>query len=138
MLEFAGLPPLKVPTLPLGLHLAQKLHTYTRNYSGGRSSSRVKDLIDLVLIRSAAEFTAQEINDALTITFQTRGTHDLPPSVPHPPESWIAPYRSIALQIGLEPNVATGHQHVAEFLDPILAGSVAPDQIWNPHDSRWI
>jgi hypothetical protein len=42
---FAGIPPIEVQALPLELHVAEKLHAYTRDY-GGRQSSRVKDLVD--------------------------------------------------------------------------------------------
>jgi hypothetical protein len=50
LLAFAELPPVEVPTLPLELHLAEKVHAYTRIYAGDRLNTRVKDLIDLILI----------------------------------------------------------------------------------------
>lgn len=46
LLLFAGIERVAVPVLPLELHVAEKLHAYTRDYGDGRSSSRVKDLVD--------------------------------------------------------------------------------------------
>jgi hypothetical protein len=37
------------PTLPLELQIAEKVHAYTRTYGTDASSTRVKDLIDMVL-----------------------------------------------------------------------------------------
>ncbi|MBI2537297.1 MAG: nucleotidyl transferase AbiEii/AbiGii toxin family protein [Gemmatimonadetes bacterium] len=48
-LEFAGLPLVEVPVIPLARHVAEKVHAYARTYGEGRASTRVKDLVDLVL-----------------------------------------------------------------------------------------
>jgi hypothetical protein len=37
-----------VPALAVELHLAEKLHAYSRVYGTGVQSSRVKDLVDMV------------------------------------------------------------------------------------------
>jgi Nucleotidyl transferase AbiEii toxin, Type IV TA system len=58
LLAFADLAPLAIPALPLERHLAEKVHAYSRFYESGRSSTRVKDLIDIVLIGSHATFQA--------------------------------------------------------------------------------
>ena len=50
LLEFAGIDGVEVPTLGVEQHLAEKLHAYTRTYAGGRPSTRVKDLVDVVVI----------------------------------------------------------------------------------------
>ena len=52
LLSFADIPPAEVPALPLERHVAEKVHAYTRSYAGGRPSTRVKDLIDLVMMPS--------------------------------------------------------------------------------------
>ena len=45
-LTFAGIEPVTVAAAPLELHVAEKLHAYTRVYEGSRASMRAKDLID--------------------------------------------------------------------------------------------
>jgi hypothetical protein len=46
LLAFAEIAPIEVPILPLEQHVAEKVHAYTKTYSGGRPSSRAKDLVD--------------------------------------------------------------------------------------------
>jgi hypothetical protein len=101
LLAFADLDPIEMPALPLTLHVAEKAHAYTRVYQGGRRSSRIKDLIDLVLISSLFSFKAEQIKRALDRTFSLRGTHPLPSELPLPPDNWGVPYRRQAREIGL-------------------------------------
>jgi hypothetical protein len=131
LLGFAEIDPIEVPVLPLEQHTAEKLHAYTRTY-GEHGSTRVKDLVDLVLIRSAAEFNAGRLRRALHVTFNARDTHGLPTALPAPPRSWVAPYKRMADQVGLDPDVALGHRLVADFLDPVLDGSIGDDARWDP------
>jgi hypothetical protein len=49
MLQFAGLQAVAVPVVPVEEQVAEKVHAYTRVYRRG-GSTRVKDLIDLVMI----------------------------------------------------------------------------------------
>lgn len=58
LLAFADIPPIVVPALSLKQHVAEKLHAYTRRYSGGTASTRVKDLTDLVTMSSFFAFEA--------------------------------------------------------------------------------
>jgi hypothetical protein len=137
ILRFADLPPIRVPALPLEQHLAQKFHAFTRTYGDGLASTRVKDLIDMVLIRSTAAFTADRLADELARTFRTRGTHELPVTVPLPPDGWVTGYRALALPIGLDPDITTGHRLVAEFLDPILSTVTIQGAVWDPIGGTW-
>lgn len=50
LLAFAGVPPTTVRAIAIEQHLAEKLHPYTRIYASGRTSSRVKDLVDVDVI----------------------------------------------------------------------------------------
>lgn len=88
MLGFADLAPITAPALPLEQHLAQKRHAYSRTYGAGHSSSRVKDLIDMALIRASTALSALRLREELARTFRTRGTHELPAMFPAPPEGW--------------------------------------------------
>lgn len=78
-----GLAPLTVPIFPVEDHVAQKLHAYTRLHGpSGRQSTRVKDLVDLVLIARAQPFGARQLRAALAVVFA--GTTP-PMAVPPPP-----------------------------------------------------
>ena len=138
LVSFAGLSPVVVPALPLPHHVAEKVHAYTRRYGPqGRPSTRVKDLLDLVLIAAHTTMTAGDLRRALQATFTARATHALPPALPPPPPEWEARYRVLAVQLSVEQELNTGHRTAAAFVDPVLSAVVADDAEWDPMTSSW-
>lgn len=140
LLAFADLESPEVPTIPLAYHTAEKVHAYTRHYgTGGRESTRVKDLVDLVLIamQGAQPLVAGAVRVALDQTFARRHTHPLPAALPAPPAAWAIPYRKIAGEVGLAGDIAAGHAYSAAFLNPILGGTCAAGATWQPHTGTW-
>ena len=133
----AGVEPIAVPALPLELHVAEKVHAYTRTYAGQRPSSRVKDLVDLVLIQSHAVFEAGCLRQALLVTFERRGTHAVPTALSPPPLDWGPAYRKMAIAVGLNPDVSTGYRLTADFLGPLLNGAVPDNARWYPLHCTW-
>jgi hypothetical protein len=69
LLEFAGISPIEVPAIPLAQHVAEKVHAYTRSYGDGQTSTRVKDLVDMVFIALSCTIEAEELRRALEATF---------------------------------------------------------------------
>ncbi len=136
LLSFADIPPAEVPALPIEQHVAEKVHAYTRMY-GGQPSTRVKDLVDLVMISSLFTFEAGRLRRALTATFGARATHDLPEGLPSPPTEWRIAYRKIAAEMHLDPDLSVGFQQVRDFLDPVLAGAIQASAHWDPTDRTW-
>jgi hypothetical protein len=128
-LRFADIAPAEVPALPIERHIAEKVHAYTRTYEGGRSSSRVKDLVDLVMMESSFR--------ALEVTFSARNTHPWPAQRPPPQRDWRAPYRRMAEQVNLSPDISSGYERARRFLDPILTGSIPDDAWWDPTHNAW-
>ena len=137
LLRFAAIEPITVPAVPIAQHVAEKVHAYTRTYPGERRSSRVKDLVDLVLIQSVLAFDAGSVRQALVSTFTQRGTHPLPAAFLVPPTDWGPAYRRLAREVGLDPDVRTGSALAAAFLDPILAGTVSDRAHWEPLRGTW-
>jgi hypothetical protein len=137
LLGFADIPAVQAPTLRLELQVAEKLHAYTRPYGqSGRASTRVKDLIDLVLIGREAALDAETLIRGLRDTFQGRARHELPVAFPDPPEDWAVPYARLAAEIGLPTELSDGARASAGMLDPILEGSVQHGS-WNHERRRW-
>ena len=134
---FAGLEPIEVPALPLEQHLAEKVHAYTRLFGAGGSSSRVRDLVDLVLIRSVAAFEAGRVRDELIRTFTARATHAIPNALPLPPPDWRIAYRNLASTVDLAPDISAGHALAAAFLDPVLVGEAPDEAHWDPVSGDW-
>jgi predicted nucleotidyltransferase component of viral defense system len=73
----AGIPPGEFCGISKEDQFAEKLHAYTRPREG-RSNSRVKDLIDMVLLIDLGLESAR-LRKALEKTFARRNSHPLPP-----------------------------------------------------------
>lgn len=137
ILGFADIDPVKAPTLPLELQVAEKVHAYTRRYgASGASSTRVKDLIDLVLIATGATLDAETLARALNETFKHRDQHEVPTSLPEPPAQWVTPYGVIAREVELPPSLTDGFAGASAMLDPVLGGTVT-DGSWDHGQGRW-
>lgn len=137
LLGFAGIAPVDAPTIPVELQIAEKVHAYTRTYgSSDTGSSRVKDLIDIVLIGSAVPMDAALLWRALRETFERRRQHGLPAALPPPPLDWRVPYRRLASEVGLDGDLASGYRHAAALLDPILAGDARSGR-WDLGRQAW-
>jgi hypothetical protein len=139
LLEFADIAPHAVPILPLEQHIAEKVHAYTRGYgeTGAVPSSRVKDLIDLVLILSHTSPHAGRLRAALHGIFEGRGTHPLPTLLPPPPREWEIGYRELARDVALDPELSAGFWRAAGFLSPILDATADGESRWDPERARW-
>ena len=137
LLGFADIDPVEAPTLPLELQVAEKVHAYTRRYGeSGVSSTRVKDLIDLVLIGTGATLDAATLARALRDTFDHRAKHDLPKSLPEPPADWATPYGALAREVDLSPDLAEAFKVASAMLDPVLANSVTGGS-WDRTKREW-
>jgi hypothetical protein len=99
-LNFAGVPAAYVALYPLEQQFAGKVHAYTFPWSD-RDNTRVKDLVDLVLLVQSGVLQSEPVRQALRATFRTRGTHPLPKRLPEPPEDWAEPYVALAHELGL-------------------------------------
>lgn len=135
-LEFAEVSASQLPVVALEQHVAEKLHAYTGTYGPDkRKSTRVKDLVDLVLIGELAELDAERLGRALATTFEGRASQPLPDTVPSPPSSWVRPYAELAREVGVMTDVDAGHAATADLLDPVL-GSDAEGR-WDPKARHW-
>lgn len=136
LLGFAGIDTIEIPTLPLVHHVAEKVHAYTQTFHDQRNT-RIKDLIDLVLIRSSATFHAGNLRRALALTFSAQPGRSLPVAFPSPPAIWERGYAMTAGELGYEPSLDVGHRLAADFLDPVLDNTVTDDARWNPSVGVW-
>jgi hypothetical protein len=137
LLSFAGIEPLALPAIPLSQHLAEKVHAYTRTYGASeRLSTRPKDLVDILLIGSAATIDAGSLRHALESTFGERALQPLPVGLPPPPTGWADPYKRLADTVDIEPDLSAAFIRAAAFLDPVLAGHFRGR--WDPQSSTWL
>jgi hypothetical protein len=97
---FAGISAAIVPALSLEQHWAEKFHAYTRPRE--RTNSRVRDLVDLVLILDQQELSSDRVREAVNVTFARRHTHAIPVDVPTPPRGWTTPFAALAAECGVD------------------------------------
>ncbi len=131
LLQFAGIDGVEVPTLGIEQHLAEKLHAYTREYAGGRPSTRVKDLVDVVVIANTSAIDAAKLSEAIIVIFDRRAEHTVPAALPEPPADWTTPWRRLARDLPASDDLAEGHRVAVALFEPILARTVATGA-WRP------
>jgi hypothetical protein len=136
ILEFAGIAPATAPVYPLPQQLAEKLHALTRPYVGGEVT-RVKDLVDVLLIGQMSGFDIHVLRDALISTFEARDTHPLPERLPSPPRSWDRPFSRLAAELDAPWSRLKEAALAANgFFDPVLSGQTGAS--WDPMEWRWV
>jgi len=100
MLAFAGIEAARVPLLPAAQQMAEKFHAYSYPW-GDRTNTRVKDLVDLVLLFKTQNLDEQDLRRAVRETFRQRSTHPLPGNLPVPPAEWAEPFAALADELNL-------------------------------------
>ena len=135
LLEFAGIPPVHIPSYPLTQQIAEKVHAYSRSYMAGQST-RIKDWVDMLLIAGLARFDGRILRRAIQATFEARQTHPLPSNLRRPPDAWTLAFRRLSrdMDLGYD-SLDAAAQALARFLDPVLEGEVSG--IWSPMTWSW-
>jgi len=134
-LDFAGIEPIRIPCYPLAQQIAEKLHALTAIHQSGEVS-RVKDLVDILVIAGNRQLPLEELRRAIQSTFEHRKKHGLPVSSPRIAAMYSRNFSSLAKQVGLkqkslnEANIA-----LEEFLLPVISGSMP--KTWNPKRWKW-
>ncbi|MGH9716201.1 MAG: nucleotidyl transferase AbiEii/AbiGii toxin family protein [Candidatus Acidiferrales bacterium] len=103
-LGFAGVARPSLYMIPREQQFAEKLHAYTLPRQGAMNS-RVRDLVDMVLLIQSATLVEAHVGEAIRVTFERRGTHSLPKVLPKPPADWAKPYDALAKECGLSVEV---------------------------------
>jgi hypothetical protein len=135
LLAFAGIPSVTIPCYPLTQHLAEKVHAYVRLRSTGEST-RVKDLVDIILIAEHMAINGLALRAAIQATFTTQGAGEPPTRLLAPPPSWALTFRKLAEEVGLQcTTLAEADQAARRFLDPILSGMA--QAAWAPERQAW-
>lgn len=99
-LSFAGIPPGKIVLFPKEQHLAEKFHAYTRPRPGGLNS-RVRDLVDMVILIRTGLPDPSSVERAIKETFGRLMTHSIPVHLKPPPGEWNPIFIELADEVGL-------------------------------------
>jgi len=112
------------------VHLAEKLHALSRPRAQGRPNTRVKDLVDVMLLMRDELPSAAEMRQAVHATFETRATHRLPHHIPVPVERWRGQYERFAHALELAPEAATieaAGARLRKLLDVVHSDAATPN-----------
>jgi hypothetical protein len=121
-LDFCGISAPFVRMISVEQQIAEKIHAYTLPREH-RMNSRVKDLIDILLLTRTREPDLCHLALVLLQVFQLRKTHPAPPCLLPPPIDWTRPYASLASECGLETDIATAFQEVSSIYLNIVQAS---------------
>jgi hypothetical protein len=93
--------PFTINAIDLDRHAAEKYHACVRTYALGRPSTRVKDLVDLVLLIEGGWLHDERLGTALVRVFKERNDSEPPPTLPaQPPADWQTTYPRGAAETG--------------------------------------
>jgi len=105
-LGFAGIAKAKMPAISREEQFSEKLHAYSLPRVG-RPNTRVKDLVDMLLLVDSGALDLVRLGDSIKATFRRRATHDAPPSLPSPPPTWADRFGELAAECGLDGDTAS-------------------------------
>ena len=115
-LGFAAIPAPSFTSISREDHFAQKLHAYTLPREG-EGNTRVKDLIDLVLLMDSGSLDFERLRDALRDTFARRATHQLPTTLEPPPNFWNPVFRRLAEECGINSDIDSQFDRFQQFFN---------------------
>ena len=113
-----------MPAVDIAQHAAEKFHAMARTYAGNRPSSRVKDLVDVVLLAEAGLLPHPDLPGRLQTVWQVRDGVKPPAELPEFPASWQTDYAAMAAEVDLPVDYSTARS-TAERL---FAEAVTPEE----------
>ena len=116
-LAFAGVPPLGFPATTVEQQLAEKIHSYTMPRQ--KPNSRVKDLVDIVLLTRNFKINRERMADSLKRTFKLRATHSIPAELSWPPAAWGNRFSALADESKLKLDLTGAFTLLKEFYESI-------------------
>lgn len=111
-LDFAGVPTIEVEIVDVHRHAAEKFHAMTRDF-GERENSRVRDLLDLVILTEHGLLAPGVLANAVRAVWTERNQAAPPQSLPSFPASWPSRYEQLAIQYDVDAtSLAQATDHV--------------------------
>ena len=130
-LAFANYPPsVTVEAVDLAQHAAEKFHALTRTY-GDRPNTRVKDLVDLVLLVENDLVDPARLRQRVRTVFTLRDTHQMLDDLPVLPVAWERDYTALVADLDVEARTVNA---ALDRLRPLWQGCVVPPD--RSHDKQ--
>lgn len=100
-LKYCGIDTPQLRMISIEQQLAEKLHAYSLPREQ-RVNSRVKDLVDMLLLIGLRQLNTNRCKEVIQKVFQVRGTHPLPKLLIPPPAEWDPLYEALAIECGIK------------------------------------
>ena len=113
-LGFASIPPAAVVMISPEQQFAEKLHAYTLPRLG-TPNSRVRDLVDMLLLIESKALSIEKTKAAIAGTFGRRNTHPLPSILQPPRKEWEKPFSALAAECELHTDLGLAFKIVDTF-----------------------
>lgn len=135
ILSISEFPPFKIPCYSFEQQIAEKFHALTRSYKSG-AVSRVKDLVDILLIANTKKISFTRLRKYLFSTFENRKTHEIPMNVPEISPDYEMNFAKLAREIGLkQKTLKQANAALEKLVSPILTNQKR--KIWDADLFRW-
>lgn len=108
LLRFAEIPTERFRAIALARHLAEKIHAYAHPRE---RRTRVKDLLDILLIRELGLPATSAIRQEIAAVFGKRAAHPIPETLPAAPPEWEISFEAEAPRTGLGPMTLDQAEH---------------------------
>lgn len=86
----------RITAVDIAQHAAEKFHALCQGYPDGRQNTRVKDLLDIVLLAEAGLLPHPNLRTRIRAVFEIRDGAGPPKALPTPPASWKLDYTTLA------------------------------------------
>lgn len=121
-LGFCGITPPLLKMISAEQQFAEKLHAYTLPRAD-RKNTRVKDLIDMVLLGKMRQLDLVKLKRNLEQVFKVRKVHMIPSQLVPPPSEWERPYLELAKECSLPLSMHDAFSEVANIFEKILSSN---------------
>ena len=111
-LGFAGIQTIPFPTISKEQHFAEKFHAYAMF---GPDNSRVKDLVDIVLLIQEGKISKPKVKESIIKVFQIHDVSEIPSKLLPPPPSWPRPFSQMATDCKLNITINKAFQELVSF-----------------------
>jgi hypothetical protein len=117
-LSFAKITAATIPIISREQQFAEKLHAYTLPRPQN-PNSRVRDLVDMVLLVEKDQLGRRKTKEAILATFKRRGTHSIPSELQAPPKTWEKPFITLAAECELQISLDGAYRKIHVFFSSL-------------------
>ena len=121
-LKYCGIDAPKIRMISIEQQLAEKLHAYSLP-KDERLNSRVKDLVDMLLLTELRQINADNFKNIIRKVFKARRTHSLPEFLKPPPLEWASIYSVLATECGITKTMLQAFSELDNFYKVFVVSS---------------